>query len=59
MIPNKYGHPLSLCVECGGIATYEVTPSCGVWDCTSCGFVLDCVECGATANVATDHPATR
>ena len=58
MIPNKYGRSLSLCVECGEPATCEVTPSCGVWDCTQCGFVLDCVECGAW-NDSPDQPTTR
>lgn len=42
----------SYCNECQEVRSYRVDGA-GEWFCRSCGFAIECVECGLT--VTADH----
>lgn len=44
------------CAECDDMVRYRVTGD-GFWECTVCGFAIDCVECGLTMH--RDHDCQR
>jgi len=35
------------CANCDELVRYRLD-GCGLWECTACGFAIDCVECGLT-----------
>ena len=40
--------PMTLCLACDEVRRYRVESGTGLWFCASCGFAIDCVECGRT-----------
>ena len=48
----------SHCNECQEVRSYKVCAD-DTWECLSCGFAIECVECGLTMTAGHDCPANR
>jgi len=44
------------CANCDEVVRYR-RDAAGLWECTRCGFGIECVECGATLHARHDCQA--